>query len=78
LSLFKKKDYTNDTKRATGRVNNRIVMKKQKIPTDMKTVYSICPVCSKKGYVKSKKYCKNCKFQFTPEKEITWKKFNLF
>jgi len=72
LSLFNKKDYANDTKRITGRLDNRVVMKKQKIPTDMKTAYNICPRCSKKGYVRTKGYCKICKFKFRPNKPLVW------
>ncbi|GEM_PF-7048324 len=72
MSVFNKKDYANDTKRITRRLNNRVVMKKEKITTDMKTVYSICPRCSKKGYVRQKGYCKLCKFKFQPSKPLVW------
>lgn len=77
MSVLKKKDYINDTVRAVGRKDNRIVMKKEKIPTDMKTKYSICPRCSKKGYNRSKGYCKLCKFRFTPNKRLTYEKSTL-
>ena len=77
MSILNKKDYFIDSKRATGRVDNRIVMKKQKIPTNMKTVLSICPMCSKKGYDKKKKQCKICKFKFRPNRSISWEKSSL-
>jgi len=77
MSIFSKNDYINDTKRTVGRKNNRIVMKKTKLPTQNKTSYSICPRCSKKGYNKNKGFCKLCKFRFTPNKEIVWKKMTL-
>ena len=70
--MFNKKDYLNDTRKITGRKDNRVVMVKSKIPTDLKTVYSICPRCSKKGYVRSKGHCKICNFKFQPNKPIVW------
>ena len=72
MSLIKKRDHVIDTIRATGKKDNRIVMKKVKIPTQLKTDYVTCPRCSKKGYVRSKGYCKLCKFRFNPHKKITW------
>jgi ribosomal protein L37E len=72
MSLLRKKDYTNDTKKVVGKKDNRAVMSKIKLPTDMKTEYSICPRCSKKGYVRNKGFCKLCKFRFTPNKPIVW------
>ncbi len=77
MSRFKKKDYINDTIRVVGKKDNRIVMTKTKLPTEDKTKYSICPRCSKKGYVRSKGYCKNCKFRFTPDQRSTYQKFTL-
>lgn len=74
MSVFSKKDYLNDTKRETGKKDNRIVQKKTKLPTDQKTKYSVCPSCSKIRYVRKKGYCYNCKFRFTPNKEIEWSK----
>lgn len=47
-------------------------MRKIKVAVDMKTVYSICPRCSKKGYVRTKGYCKICKFKYRPNKPISW------
>lgn len=47
-------------------------MVKSKIPSDKKTVYSICPKCSKNGYVRNKGYCKLCKFKFEPNKPLVW------
>jgi len=72
LSLFTKRDYVIDTKRVVGKIDNRKVMKKVKIPTNMKTIYSVCPRCSKKSYVRSKGFCKFCKFKFNPNKKLTW------
>ena len=70
--MFTKKNYLDDTRKITGRKDNRIVMVKSKIPGDMKTVYSVCPRCSKKGYVRQKGYCKVCKFKFQPDKPLVW------
>ncbi len=77
MSLFRKRDYINDTIRATGKKDNRIIQTKANIPTQDKTQYSVCPRCSKKGYVRSKGYCKLCKFRFTPKKRFTYEKFTL-
>jgi len=74
MSLFSKDDYLNDTKRETGKKNNRIIQKKTKLPTNLKTKFSVCPRCSKVKYVRKKEYCFNCKFRFTPEKELEWRK----
>lgn len=77
MSIFTKKDYSNDTRKITGRKDNRVVMKKQKISTDTKTKYSICPRCSKKGYNRSKGHCKLCKFKYTPNKRYTYEKHTV-
>jgi len=76
MSLIRKRDHVIDTIRATGKKDNRFV-KKVRIPTQMKTDYVTCPRCSKKGYVRSKGYCKLCKFKFTPNKKITWQNGSL-
>jgi len=70
MSLFRKRDYVIDTKRVVGKIDNRNVMKKVKIPT--KTKYSVCPRCSKKSYVQRKGFCKFCHFKFTPNKKLSW------
>lgn len=75
MSIIRKEDYAIDTKRVTGKKDNRVVMKKQKIPSNMKTKYSTCPRCSKKGYNRKKGYCKLCKFRFTPKKGYTYDKY---
>lgn len=72
MSLFTKKDHLNDTMKATGKKDNRVLMVKTKIPTDMKTHYSTCPRCSKVGYIIKKGFCVKCKFRFTPNKPIVW------
>lgn len=77
MSIFRKRDYIVDTIRTTGKKDNRVVQKKTKIPTQDKTKYSICPRCSKKGYVRSKGFCKLCKYRFTPNKRLTYEKFTL-
>jgi len=77
MSVFRKRDYINDTIRTTGKKDNRIIQKKAKLPTQSKTRYVICPRCSKKGFVRSKGYCKLCKFRFTPDKRFTYEKFTI-
>ena len=77
MSLFTKRDYINDTIREVGKKDNRVVMKKVKIPTDKKTTYSICPRCSKKAYSRKKGFCKFCHFRFTPDKKLSWEKSKL-
>jgi len=77
MSIFRKRDYVIDTIRTTGKKDNRIVMKKAKIPSDLKTVYSVCPRCSKKTYSRKKGFCKFCHFKFTPDKKLSWEKSKL-
>lgn len=77
MSIIRKEDYTIDTRRATGKKDNRVVMKRQKIPTNMKTKYSTCPRCSKKGFNRKKGFCKLCKFKHNPKKEYTYEKYTI-
>jgi hypothetical protein len=50
------------------------IMKKTRLPTQVKTKRSICPRCSKKGYSKELRSCIKCKFVFSPESMFSIKK----
>ena len=67
MSLFRKSDYYRE---AQGKRSKGAITPKTKLPTVNKTKLSICPRCSKKGYIRSKGHCIICEFDFTPNKPM--------